>query len=123
MTGRCISYGQGLAYRLLIDMLKNMLGVTPGSDERETNTALVELTSKLFGEQMMDVYPYLGHLLSLKLEGKALVRANITDPQALQTQYLTAVQRLLQASTVKKPAHPCAGRHALGRCILCRAVQ
>jgi len=103
VTGRSISYGQGLAYRLLIDVLKNLMGLSVGSDEPEIHAALIALTSKLFGEQMMEVYPYLGHLLSLKLEGEALERANITDPQALQTQYLTAMERLLQASTKEKP--------------------
>lgn len=103
VTGRCISYGQGLAYRLLIDVLKNLMGLSVGSDEPVIHAALIELTRKIFGEQMMEVYPYLGHLLSLKLEGEASVRANITDPQALQTQYLTVMERLLQASTVEMP--------------------
>jgi predicted ATPase len=80
-----------------------MMGVTVGSDESEVHTALLQMTRNLFGEQVMEVYPYLGHLLSLRLEGEALERANITDPQALQNQYLNAVQRLLQASTVDHP--------------------
>jgi class 3 adenylate cyclase len=103
VTGRCISYGQGLAYRLLTDVLKNLMELSVGSDEPEIHAALVELTRKHFGEQMMEIYPYLGHLLSLKLEGEAFDRANITDPQALQTQYLTAMERLLQASSEEQP--------------------
>ncbi len=103
VTGRCISFGQGLAYRLLIDVVKNLMGVSAGSDNPEMHTALLELTHRLFGEQMMEVYPYLGHLLSLKLDGEAAERANITDPQALQTHYLMAVERLLQESTKENP--------------------
>ena len=101
--GRCASFGQGLAYRSLIDLLKNMMGLSVGSDEPEVHAALLELMIHLFGDQLMDVYPYLGHLLSVKLEGEALERANITDPQALQTQYLSAMQRLLQISTKEGP--------------------
>ena len=101
--GRCASFGQGLAYRSLIDLLKNMMGLSVGSDEPEVHAALLELTRSLFGDQLMEVYPYLGHLLSVKLEGEALERANITDPQALQTQYLSAMQRLLQLSTKEGP--------------------
>jgi class 3 adenylate cyclase len=103
VIGRCVSYGQGLAYRLLIDLLKNMMGISVGSDEPEIQVALLELTRNLFGDQMMEVFPYLGHLLSLKLEGEALERANITDPQALQTQYLSAMQHLLQVYTKEIP--------------------
>jgi predicted ATPase len=103
VTGRCLSYGQGLAYRLLIEVLKNLMGISVASDEPEIRAALLKLTSKLFGEQAMEVYPYLGHLLSLKLEGEAAEKANITDPRALQTQYLTAVQRLLLEFTKETP--------------------
>jgi class 3 adenylate cyclase len=103
LTGRCASYGQGLAYQLLIDLLRNYIGVTAGSDEPETHAALLALSRDLLGEQMMEVYPYLGHLLSLKLEGEALELTKIADPQVLQTQYLLAFQRLLQTSMKQNP--------------------
>jgi len=103
VTGRCVSYGQGLAYQLLIDIVKDLIGVTENSDEPETDTALLALTRDLFGDQMMEIYPYLGHMLSLKLEGEALLRAQISDPLALRTQYLLAVQRLFQACIKEKP--------------------
>jgi class 3 adenylate cyclase len=103
LTGRCTSYGQGSAYYLLIDVIKNLLGVTAGSDEPDTHTALKAFTQQLFGAQMMDVYPYLGHLLSLKLEGEAAERATINDPQALQTQYMLAFQRVLQTIMKLRP--------------------
>jgi predicted ATPase len=80
-----------------------MIGVTVGSDEAETRAALQALLNNLFGGQMMEVYPYLGHLLALKLEGEAQQRAQITDPQALQTQYLLAMQHLLQAMMKENP--------------------
>lgn len=103
VNGRCTSYRQGFAYRLLINMLLDMFRVSVGCDEPEIHAAVLEYTQKLLGEQMMDVYPYLGHLLSLKLEGEALDRAKITDPQVLQTQYLNAMELLLQATTKESP--------------------
>jgi class 3 adenylate cyclase len=103
LIGRCVSYKQGLAYQLLIDLLRNMIGVTIGSDEPETRTALLAYLNGLFGDQAMEVYPFLGHLLTIKLEGNALQRTQITDPQALQTQYLIAMQRLLEANTKQNP--------------------
>ncbi len=103
VSGHCISYGQGLAYQLVIDVLKNLIGVTETSDESETHQALLALLKKLFDSQVMEVYPFLGHLLSLKLEGEALLRAQINDPLAIKTQYLLAVQRLFQALMKEKP--------------------
>lgn len=103
VTGRCSSFSQGIAYQLIIDVLRNMLGVTAGSDEEEIRTALIKLTTDLLGDEMMQIYPFLGRLLSLKLDEDAAVRAEISDPQALQTQYLMATQRLLLASIQRRP--------------------
>jgi class 3 adenylate cyclase len=103
VEGRCLSYGQGLAYHLLIDLLRSILGVPDMVEEPETRAALTALTDELFGEEALEVYPYLGHLLLLKLEGEALERVRPLDPQALQTQYLAALRKLLQALTRQRP--------------------
>jgi class 3 adenylate cyclase len=101
--GHCLSYGQGLAYHLLIDLLHSLLGVPEMADEPDTRAALRSLTGELFSEAAMEVYPYLGHLLSVKLKGEAQDRVRSLDPQALQTQYLAALRRLLQAITGRRP--------------------
>ena len=101
--GRCLSYGRGLAYHLLIDLLRSLIGVPDMAEEPETRAALSALTDDLFAEKALEVYPYLGHLLSLKLEGEAQERIKPLDPQALQTQYLAALRRLVQAMTSHRP--------------------
>jgi predicted ATPase len=103
VEGRCLSYGQGLAYHLLIDLLRALIGVPDLAEEPETRAALMALTDDLFGEEALEVYPYLGHLLLLKLEGEALDRVKPLDPQALQSQYLMALRKLLQALTRRQP--------------------
>jgi predicted ATPase len=102
-TGQCLSYGQGLAYHLLIDTLRSVIGVPAAAEEPETHAALKALTEALLGEEMMAVYPYLGHLLSLKLTGEAQEQVRILDPQALQNQYLAAMRRLLTAVAQHTP--------------------
>jgi class 3 adenylate cyclase len=103
VEGRCLSYGQGLAYHLLIDLLRSLIGVSDLAEEPETRAALAALTDDLFGTEALEVYPYLGHLLSVKLEGEALERVKPLDPQALQTQYLAALRKLVQAMTSRRP--------------------
>lgn len=103
VKGRSASYAQGFAYQLLRDVLRNLLDVGIGSDEPTIHETLLSLTQNLFGDQMMDVYPYLGHLLSLQLEGDALERTKILDPQAMQTQYLQAMERLLYKFIQQSP--------------------
>jgi len=101
--GHCLSYGAGLAYHLLLDLLRSLIEVPAAASEEETRAGLQKLTQELFGEQAIEVYPYLGHLLSLELEGAALERVKALDPQALQAQYLAALRRLLQTLAARDP--------------------
>jgi len=106
--GRCLSYGQGLAYHLIADLIYSLIGVPDSAGEPETHLALLKLLENYFGKtetssEINEVYPYLGHLLSLKLQGDALDRVQSLDPQALQTRYLFAIRRLLIAITTRHP--------------------
>jgi class 3 adenylate cyclase len=101
--GRCLSYGQGLAYHLILDVLRSLLNVATTGGEPETRAALQKLTDDLFGDNALDVFPYLGHLLSLQLEGAALERVKLLDPQALQAQYLAALRQLFRALGTRAP--------------------
>ena len=111
IEGQNQSYDRGQAYNLLINLLHSILGVPPGAGEPATRSALLNLTEDLFGavEQnakdslAMEVYPYLGHLLSIKLEESALKRVNMLDPEGLRAQYLTALRRLLQGLADRGP--------------------
>jgi class 3 adenylate cyclase len=101
--GHCVSYGQGLAYHLLMDLLRSIVRIPEAAGELEAHAALETLTGDLFGDQSLEVFPYLGHLLMLRLEGEALARVQTLDPQALQAQYLAAMRRLLGALAARQP--------------------
>jgi predicted ATPase len=103
VEGRCLTYGQGLAYHLLLDLLRSILGVPTAAGEAEVRKALMGLTEELFGPSALDVYAYLGHMLSLQLEDEALEMVRMLDPQALQTRYLDALERLLRALAARRP--------------------
>jgi hypothetical protein len=101
--GRCLSYGQGLAYHLLIDLLRSLVNVPATASPAETGAALHTLVSAAAPEQVMEIYPYLGHLLSAPLEGEAEERVKMLDPQAVQNQYLAALRFLLRALAQRQP--------------------
>ena len=108
VEGRCLSYGQGLAYHLVADLLYSLIGVPRAADETETHLALLSLLKELFGKtedsvEIQEIYPYLGHLLSLKLEGDAMDKVNSLDPQSLQTRYLFALRSLLLSINSHQP--------------------
>ncbi len=104
--GRCLSYGGGLAYHLLQNLLRSLLGVSGASSEAETHQALIGLLTDLFqgeaGVLPANVYPYLAHLLSLRLEGDALEILQRTDPQALQVHYVDALRSIVEALTSRR---------------------
>jgi predicted ATPase len=102
--GHCLSYGQGLAYHLITDLLRSIIRVPEAAGEPKTRAALLSLSVDLFGESILEVYPYLGHLLSLNLRGEALENVELSDPQALRTQYLMAFRRLFQALSTRRPS-------------------
>ncbi len=102
-SGRCLSYGQGLAYHLIIDLLHSLLGLPEVASEQETGAALHRLCQNQFGDQALEVYPYLGHLLSLNLEGEASEKVQGLDPQALQRKYMSALRQLLKSMAKKTP--------------------
>ncbi len=101
--GRCLSYGQGQSYHLLRDLLHSLIDVPATAGEPENRAALYSLTRQLFGDSALEVYPYLGHLLSLALKEEALARVQSLDPPALQAQYLVAFRRLLTALAARGP--------------------
>jgi class 3 adenylate cyclase len=108
VEGRCLSYGQGLAYHLIVDLLYSLMGVPQGVDEPETHQAWVNLLGEHFGKdinspEVQGIYPFLGHLLSLKLDDEAQEMVQSLDPQTLQTRYLSALRNLLKRISSRRP--------------------
>jgi predicted ATPase len=101
--GRSLSYGQGLAYHLLINLLRSLFGIADTFDEAQAHAIVYERTRSLFGDEMMDVYPYVGDLLSIDLDEEALKLVKLPDPQTLQNQYFQAIRKLLIAISVRQP--------------------
>jgi class 3 adenylate cyclase len=102
--GRCLSYGQNLAYHLLGDLVRSLLGVPATADEPEKRTALHQLVAEYIGPAgALEVYPYLGHMLLMQLEGEALERVRMLEGQAVQAQYLSAMRQLLRAIAQRRP--------------------
>lgn len=102
--GRCLSYGQNLAYHLLGDLVRSLLGVPPTAEEGERRAALQTLVADYVGPAgALEVYPYLGHMLMMPLEGEALERVRLLKDQAVQAQYLSATRQLLRSIAQRRP--------------------
>jgi len=102
--GRCLSYGQNIPYHLLSDLLQSLLGASGADNKSEQRAALQALVDDAIGpESGVEVFRYLGHLLSLPLDAEAEARINMLEPQALQNQYLSSLRQLLRALAQRQP--------------------
>jgi predicted ATPase len=103
VEGQCLSYRQGLAYHLISDILRNWLGVSDTAAEPEVRAALVEHVNEMLGSAAPETYPYVAHLLSLQLDDSARALVNMLEPQALHSQYVEALRRLLAKLATTHP--------------------
>jgi class 3 adenylate cyclase len=103
VEGHCLSYGQGNAYHLVVDLLRSLLGVSASAKEADTRHALQSLINNLFQDGWLDIYAALGHLLSLKLEEDTLARIQKLDPVSLQAEYVNALKSLFRVLAAQKP--------------------
>jgi len=103
VEGRCLSFGTSMAHHLSTDILRGVIGAPTGSSEEETHAALKKSVEALFGDETKDVYPFLGHLLGLKLEEEMAARVKYLDGPALQAKYISAYKRLLEAVAKQEP--------------------
>lgn len=102
LHGACLSYGQNLAYHLIIDLLRSLIGLSHAANETETRAALHAFTDALLGANN-DLYPYLAHLLSLRLNERWQPLFQGMDPQTLHSRYFLSLRRLLLALAERGP--------------------
>ncbi len=103
LQAQCLSYGQGLAYHLIVDLLRHAIGVTESAPAAEASTALSAYLDSLLGQEASEVFPYLAHLLSIPLTGEASQHVQALDPQALQGHYVAALHRIIDSLARRGP--------------------
>jgi len=106
VQGRCFSFSQQHPYYLIFSLLNSLAGVAETAEEPETRAAFLALLETLFppdSPDFLEVYPYLGHLLGLRLDGDALERTRHLDPQGHQARAQIALRRLLTALAARSP--------------------
>ncbi len=103
VEGRCLSYGASMAHHLSADVLRALISAPAGATEEETHDALKEAVEGLFANDSKEVYPFLGHLLGVKLEDDMAARVKYLDGPALQAKYVTAFKRFLGKCAESSP--------------------
>ena len=101
--GQCLSYGQGIPYHLVIDLLRSLVGIGATADEAEFADALERRTRDLLGETWADTYAYLAHMSGLPLTPELASRITRVDFEVLK-RYVAAVHQLVQAMATARGA-------------------
>jgi predicted ATPase len=96
IEGRCVSYGRGVPYHLVLEIVRSMLDIPFGSSEEETRRRHDEALVALLGDEAADITPYMAHLLSLPLNTAETERVQL-DPDFLQGRYVASILRIVRA--------------------------
>jgi len=99
VEGRCMSFGQSIAFHPIIDMLKRNFRIEE-DDPEATIARKVERAVILLGEDLRPTLPYLYHLLSLD-PGDAAVAT--LGPQQRRGEVFDALRRLLVRAAEVRP--------------------
>jgi class 3 adenylate cyclase/tetratricopeptide (TPR) repeat protein len=103
VEGRCLSYGTSIAYLLWLDVLRGLLQVTVRDSPDDVLVALRGLLGSLCSDCFDDVYPYLGHLMALPLEGEVEEKLRDLDGRELKDRTFQAAEELITRTAGADP--------------------
>ena len=103
LEGRCVSYGESLPYWPYRDVLREWLGVSLQEPELRLRISLRREVERLFGERVLEIYPYLGAMLGLTLEAEAASRLDELSPEAVQYRTFEVVGELVARLADERP--------------------
>jgi class 3 adenylate cyclase len=103
LEGRCPSYGGELLFWPFVEMLREWLGVADGAAEVAVRTRLRARLSAVLGERVDDVLPYLGRLLSVRLDREAEDRVREMSAEGAADGIRVAYAALIEALAAEGP--------------------
>ncbi|GAG67284.1 unnamed protein product [marine sediment metagenome] len=104
LEGQSLTYRKSVSYWIFLELLRDYLGVTPGTSNTEVRERLVSRVNQTLGSEAGEVLPFLEHLLSLESsDGEVAQRLSYLDAEQLRKQTFIALRNLLLAEARQKP--------------------
>jgi class 3 adenylate cyclase/tetratricopeptide (TPR) repeat protein len=103
LEGRCISIGQGASFWPFVDLMRAFLGISGQDSEADISRALVQGVTDLFPEDAEKIIPYLGQLLSVRLEERYGERLRYAAPEQVRRQTLLRMRDFLVTLSRRQP--------------------
>jgi class 3 adenylate cyclase/tetratricopeptide (TPR) repeat protein len=99
LEGKCLSYGRGVAYHPVIDILKSNFDIQEGEGDQEIREK-VKKGLRLIGVDEPSTLPYLLELLSVKDSGIDKISMS---PEARKDRMIEAIKRIVLKGSEMKP--------------------
>jgi len=99
LEGKCLSYGRGVAYHPVIDILKSNFDIREGEGDQEIREK-VKTGLKLIGADEASTLPYLLELLSVKDSG---IDKILMSPEAKKDRINEAIKRIVLKGSEVRP--------------------
>jgi class 3 adenylate cyclase/tetratricopeptide (TPR) repeat protein len=103
LEGRAFSYARTISYWPFLEIIRTSAGITEEDNEEQSWTKLAASTEELFPSQAMEVLPYLGTLLGLRVEGELEERVKYLDGRSMGAQILLSSRRFFEQLARKQP--------------------
>jgi class 3 adenylate cyclase len=103
LEGRSLSYGGELLYWPFVGMLRDWLGVSEADAELAVRTKLRARMNVAMGPRMDQVLPYLGRLLSVRLEPEVEGHLSQLQPDVLARHVRAAFRTWIEALAASRP--------------------
>ena len=103
LEGRAFSYARTISYWPFLEIIRTSAGITEDDSEGQSWTKLAARTAELFPSQAMEVLPYLGTLLGLRVEGDLEERVKYLDGRSMGAQILLSSRRFFEQLARKQP--------------------
>jgi len=103
VEGRCLSYGEAMAYLPWVDMLHGLLGMSTEDAPRVVRDALRRFIEIHCPDRFDQVYPCLGRMMSLPLVEEIEDRLGELMPEGLKALTFRAVETVVQSAAKVGP--------------------
>ncbi len=104
LEGQSLTYRKSVSYWIFLELLRNYMGVPPGSSRSEIHEKLLEMVAELMGSESSSVLPLFEKLFNLEPSDPAVSRRlNYLDAEQLRQQNFIAIRNLLIAIADRSP--------------------
>ncbi|HVL51798.1 MAG TPA: adenylate/guanylate cyclase domain-containing protein [Actinomycetota bacterium] len=97
--GQCLSYGRGMAYHLLLDLLRSLLGLGASTDPASVETALSARLDGMEAAARAEAYRFLARLLGLPLSEADAAGIQALAEEVRHERLVAAVGTLISCSS------------------------